>query len=186
MLTMLVYINNNKTMKELIRKVLKESVYGKDLIEKGRVVTAMYNDIEDLLGNRNGFTGNQETGVTSIDDFFWYIIDLVDYKKDDDYRRVKKYLTDLNRLAGVPSNVFKLLSRIIMFKSTALDISSGRGRGIDVSDDSWGDLRVDVISRGKEFYDKAVKSSYVMKKMAEHRDYTESFMYGIPYPNDLM
>jgi len=25
-----------------------------------------------------------------------------------------------------------------------------------------------------------------MKKMAEHRDYTESFMYGIPYPNDLM
>ncbi len=84
MLTMLVYINNNKTMKELIRKVLKESVYGKDLIEKGRVVTAMYNDIEDLLGNRNGFTGNQETAVTIITDFFWNIIDLVDYKKDDD------------------------------------------------------------------------------------------------------
>ena len=104
-------------MKELIRKVLKESVYGKDLIEKGRVVTAMYNDIEDLLGNRNGFTGNQETGVTSIDDFFWYIIDLVDYKKDDDYRRVKKYLMDLNRLAGVPSNAIRLLSKIIMFKT---------------------------------------------------------------------
>ena len=173
-------------MKELIRKVLKESVYGKDLIEKGAVVTAMYNDIEDLLGNRNGFTGNQETGVTSIDDFFWYIIDLVDYKKDDDYRRVKKYLMDLNRLAGVPSNAIRLLSKIIMFKSTALDISSDRGRGIDVGDDGWGDLRVDVISRGKEFYDKAIKSSYVMKKMAEHRDYTESFMYGIPYPNDLM
>lgn len=174
-------------MKELIRKVLKESVYGKDLMEKGAIITAMYNDIEDkedLLGNRE--IGNRETGVTIIDDFFWYIIDLVDYKKDDDYRRVKKYLMDLNRLAGVPSNVFKLLSRVIMFKSTALDISSGRGRGIDVGDDSWGDLRVDVISRGKEFYDKAIKSSYVMKKMAEHRDYTESFMYGIPYPNDLM
>ena len=166
-------------MKELIRKVLKESVYGKDLIEKGAVVTAMYNDIEK-------FTGNRETGVTSVDDFFWYIVDLVDYKKDDDYRRVKKYLMDLNRLAGVPSNAIRLLSKIIMFKSTALDISSDRARGIDVSDDSWGDLRVDVISRGKEFYDKAVKSSYVMKKMAEHRDYTESFMYGIPYPNDLM
>ena len=93
---------------------------------------------------------------------------------------------DLNRLAGVPSNVFKLLSRVIMFKSTALDISSGRARGIDVGDDSWSDLRADVISRGKEFYDKAIKSSYVMKKMAEHRDYKESFMYGIPYPNDLM
>ena len=61
-------------MKELIRKVLKESVYGKDLMEKGAIITAMYNDIEDLLGNRNGFTGNRETGVTSIDDFFWYII----------------------------------------------------------------------------------------------------------------
>lgn len=174
-------------MKELIRRVLKESVYGKDLIEKGAIITAMYNDIEDkegLLGNRE--IGNRETGVTIIDDLFWYIIDLVDYKKDDDYRRVKKYLMDLNRLAGVPSNVFKLLSRVIMFKSTALDISSGRARGIDVGDDSWGDLRVDVISRGKEFYDKAIKSSYVMKKMAEHRDYTESFMYGIPYPDDLM
>ena len=174
-------------MKELIRRVLKESVYGKDLIEKGAIITAMYNDIEDkedLLGNRE--IGNRETGVTIIDDLFWYIVDLVDYKKDDDYRRVKKYLMDLNRLAGVPSNVFKLLSRVIMFKSTALDISSGRGRGIDVGEDSWGDLRVDVISRGKEFYDKAIKSSYVMKKMAEHSDYTESFMYGIPYPNDLM
>ena len=174
-------------MKELIRRVLKESVYGKDLIEKGAIITAMYNDIEDkegLLGNRE--IGNRETGVTIIDDLFWYIIDLVDYKKDDDYRRVKKYLMDLNRLAGVPSNVFKLLSRVIMFKSTALDISSGRARGIDVGDDSWSDLRVDVISRGKEFYDKAIKSSYVMKKMAEHRDYTESFMYGIPYPDDLM
>ena len=40
MLTMLVSINNNKTMKELIRKVLKESVYGKDLMEKGAVITA--------------------------------------------------------------------------------------------------------------------------------------------------
>ena len=38
-------------MKELIRKVLKESVYGKDLMEKGAIITAMYNDIEDLLGN---------------------------------------------------------------------------------------------------------------------------------------
>ena len=89
MLTMLVYINNNKTMKELIRKVLKESVYGKDLMEKGEIITAMYNDIEDkedLLGNRE--IGNRETGVTIMDDLFWYIIDLVDYKKDDDYRRV--------------------------------------------------------------------------------------------------
>ena len=93
---------------------------------------------------------------------------------------------DLNRLAGVPSNVFKLLNRVIMFKSTALDISSGRGRGIDVGEDSWGDLRFDVISRGKEFYDKAINSSYVMKKMAEHRDYSESFIYGFPYPSDLM
>ncbi len=166
-------------MKELIRKVLKESVYGKDLMEKGNIITAMYNDMGEITTDRN-------TGVTSADDFFWYIVDLVDYKKDDDYRRVKKYLIDLNRLAGVPSNAFKLLSKIIMFKSTALDISSDRGRGIDVGDDGWGDLRVDVISRGKEFYDKAINSSYVMKKMAEHRDYSESFSYSIPYEDELM
>jgi len=176
---MLVSINNNKTMKELIRKVLKESVYGKDLMEKGAVITAMYNDIEK-------FTGNRETGVTSVDDFFWYIVDLVDYKKDDDYRRVKKYLMDLNRFTGVPSDAFQLLNKIIMFKSTSLDISSDRGRGIEVGDDSWGDLRADVISRGKEFYDNAIKNPYIMKKMAEHRDYKESFSYGIPYPKELI
>lgn len=165
--------------KELIRKVLRESINAKDLIEKGEVITRMYNDLEKSSGSR-------KTGVTSADDFFWYVVDLLDYKKDDNYRRVKKYLMDLNRFAGVPSEAIRLLEKIIMFKSTSLDISSDRGRGINVGDDGWGDLRVDVISRGKDFYDNAIKDSDIMKKMAEHRDYSESFLYGIPYKDELI
>lgn len=165
--------------KELIRKVLRESINAKDFIEKGEVITGMYNDLEKL-------TGSRKTGVTSADDFFWYVVDLLDYKKDDNYRRVKKYLMDLNRFAGVPSEAIRLLEKIIMFKSTSLDISSDRGRGINVGDDGWGDLRVDVISRGKDFYDNAIKNSDIMKKMAEHRDYSESFLYGIPYKDELI
>ena len=165
--------------KELIRKVLRESINAKDFIEKGEVITGMYNDLEKL-------TGSRKTGVTSADDFFWYVVDLLDYKKDDNYRRVKKYLMDLNRFAGVPSEAIRLLEKIIMFKSTSLDISSDRGRGINVGDDGWRDLRVDVISRGKDFYDNVIKDSDIMKKMAEHRDYSESFLYGIPYKDELI
>ena len=165
--------------KDLIKKVLRESVNAKDLIEKGEVITRMYNDLEKL-------TGSRKTGVTSADDFFWYVVDLLDYKKDDDYRRVKKYLMDLNRFAGVPSEAIRLLEKIIMFKSTSLDISSDRGRGINVGDDGWGDLRVDVISRGKDFYDSVIKDSDIMKKMADNYDYSESFLYGIPYEDELI
>lgn len=165
--------------KDLIKKVLRESINAKDLIEKGEVITAMYNDLEKL-------TGSRKTGVTSADDFFWYVVDLLDYKKDDNYKRVKKYLMDLNRFAGVPSEAIRLLEKIIMFKSTSLDISSDRGRGINVGDDGWGDLRVDVISRGKDFYDSVIKDSDIMKKMADNYDYSESFLYGIPYEDELI
>ena len=166
-------------MKDLIKKVLRESINSKDLIEKGEVITRMYNDLEKL-------TGSRKTGVTNADDFFWYVVDLLDYKKDDDYKRVKKYLMDLNRFAGVPSETIRLLEKIIIFKSTSLDISSDRGRGINVSDDGWGDLRVDVISRGKDFYDSVINDSDIMKKMADNYDYSESFLYGIPYEDELI
>lgn len=166
-------------MKDLIKKVLRESINAKDLIEKGEVITRMYNDLEKL-------TGSRKTGVTNADDFFWYVVDLLDYKKDDDYKRVKKYLMDLNRFAGVPSEAIRLLEKIIMFKSTSLDISSDRGRGINVGDDGWGDLRVDVISRGKDFYDSVINDSDIMKKMSDNYDYSESFLYGIPYEDELI
>jgi hypothetical protein len=166
-------------MKDLIKKVLRESINAKDLIEKGEVITRMYNDLEKL-------TGSRKTGVTNADDFFWYVVDLLDYKKDDDYKRVKKYLMDLNRFAGVPSEAIRLLEKIIIFKSTSLDISSDRGRGINVGDDGWGDLRVDVISRGKDFYDSVINDSDIMKKMADNYDYSESFLYGIPYEDELI
>ena len=166
-------------MKDLIKKVLRESINAKDLMEKGEVITRMYNDLEKL-------TGSRKTGVTNADDFFWYVVDLLDYKKDDDYKRVKKYLMDLNRFAGVPSEAIRLLEKIIMFKSTSLDISSDRGRGINVGDDGWGDLRVDVISRGKDFYDSVINDSDIMKKMSDNYDYSESFLYGIPYEDELI
>ena len=166
-------------MKDLIKKVLRESFNGKELIENGAVITAMYNDLGKL-------TGDKSTGVTSADDLFWYVVDLVDFKNDDDYNRVKKYLLDLNRFAGVPSEAINLISKVLNFKSNSLDISSDGGRGIDVSDDGWSDLRGDVISRGKDFFNNAMNNSDIMKKMADEYDYTESFFYAIPYEYELI
>jgi hypothetical protein len=47
--------------------------------------------------------------------------------------------------------------------------------GIDVSDDSWGDLRNEVVGRGKEFYENITVRK--LQDMANVMDYHESFSY---------
>ena len=56
----------------------------------------------------------------------------------------------------------------------------------DVSDDSWGDLKADIISRGKDFYNRAVSDFDLVQKMANEMDYKESFYYGVPYRSELL
>jgi hypothetical protein len=165
--------------KNLIKKVLRESINAKELLDIGSTITSMYNDLGKV-------TASRKTGKTSADDLFWYVIDLLDYKKDNDYKRVNRYLTDLNRLAGVPTKTIKLIKSILDLKINTLDLASDGGKGINVSDDSWSDLRYDVVSRGKEFFHEVVDDPSIMEKMAKEYDYTESFAYGFPFEDELI
>jgi hypothetical protein len=126
-----------------------------------------------------------DTGETNGDDFFWPLIDILDYKSDNSYKRVKEIILDLYRFTGALSyEDIMLFIKILEFKLRALEKHHGdKIRG--VSDDSWGDLKADIVSRGKDFYDKAISDFDLVQKMSNDIDYTESFYYGIPYISDL-
>ena len=125
------------------------------------------------------------TGETNGDDFFWPLIDILDYKSDNSYKRVKEIILDLYRFTGALSyEDIMLFIKILEFKLRALEKHHGdKIRG--VSDDSWGDLKADIVSRGKDFYDKAISDFDLVQKMSNDIDYTESFYYGIPYISEL-
>jgi len=55
-----------------------------------------------------------------------------------------------------------------------------------VGDDSWSDLKSDIVSRGKEYYDRALIDFDLVQRMSNEDDYTESFSYAIPYKSDLI
>lgn len=130
-------------------------------------------------------SGNGETGETSGDDFFWPIVELLDYKSDNDYRRVKSIFMDLYNFTGaLTKEDIILFIKIMNFKINVIDKLHG-DKIDDVSDDSWGDLKADIISRGKDFYNRAISDFDLVQKMANEMDYKESFYYGIPYRSDL-
>lgn len=130
-------------------------------------------------------SGNGETGETSGDDFFWPIVELLDYKSDNDYRRVKSIFMDLYNFTGaLTKEDIILFIKIMNFKINVIDKLHG-DKIDDVSDDSWGDLKADIISRGKDFYNRAISDFDLVQKMANEMDYKESFYYGVPYRSEL-
>ena len=167
-------------MKEVIKKVLNETVNAKELLSKGEEINNIYRSLSDTK-----ISGNRRTGETSWDELFWFIIDMVDYKSDNDYRRINKLFIDLNRFAGVSTNLINKFRSILGFKIDVIESRIGNDvRG--VSDDSWSDVRYDVVSRGKDFYNKALNDYTVVQKMIDNDDYKESFSYAIPYEDELI
>lgn len=130
-------------------------------------------------------SGNNKTGETNGDDFFWPIIDLLDYKSDNDYRRVKSIFMDLYNFTGAltKEDIITFI-KIMNFKINVIDKLHGDNIK-EVSDDSWGDLKADIISRGKDFYNRAISDFDLVQKMANEMDYKESFYYGVPYRSEL-
>lgn len=156
---------------------LNESIDKTDLKSISKLVSSLPRP-DKLLVNR-------KTGETTGDDFFWPIIDILDYKSDNDYRRVKNLMLDLYRFTGALSkDDFSKFINIFDFKNDMIDRRHGNDiRG--VSDDSWGDLKADIVSRGKDFYNKALSDFNLVQKMADDDDYKESFNYAIPYEYEL-
>lgn len=112
--------------------------------------------------------------MDELEDKYWKQIEQLEWSKDADYRRIEQQLKDnltpskVRQLADfVDSKVMELGKR---FNDDWLE-----GPGIDVGDDSWGDLRNEVVGRGKEFYENITVAK--LQEMANTNDYNESFAY---------
>jgi len=106
---------------------------------------------------------------------FWKLVKKVDWKSDNDYDRIKRYL-----LKNYTKEEIKDFSEIY---SSFLDELYIRFEdnwlvepGISVSDDGWWDLRADVIGRGKDFYNNITVKT--LQSMANNHDYEENFGYS--------
>jgi len=108
-------------------------------------------------------------------EIFWKFVRIADWKSDHDYERIKKLLKSkfresyINKLQSVYDYYLNELSH--RFESDWLGEP-----GIPVGEDSWIDLRGDVIGRGEEFYKSITVEK--LRKMAIEDDYKECFGYS--------
>jgi len=106
---------------------------------------------------------------------FWELVEIVDWKSDNDYNRIKKYLLKNYTKSEIREYNDIYLSSLdylyIRFENDWLGEP-----GISVSDDGWWDLRADVIGRGKEFY--YTITAEKLMKMANKHDFDENFGYS--------
>ena len=164
-------------LKESIRKILKE--------ETEDFYTCLPLFKEFKIPEDGFVVTDKKYGIANIDKFFWKVVDLVDYKSDDDYDRIRELLLKLNRFCGIKPEVFKILEDSLEIKMDALDERWGDDIR-EVGDDSWSDLRADIISRGRDFFMNAMTDFDMVQRMANDIDYTESFSYAFPYKHELI
>ena len=105
-----------------------------------------------------------------IEELEWYTGQWI---ANGDYKRVEQYLKDnfskseAHELDKFRAKKVNRLSQL--FNSYWLDDV------IPVGEDSWSDLRNEVVGRGKEFYENITVEK--LKEMAYNSDYNESFSY---------
>jgi len=117
--------------------------------------------------------------MSRLEDRYWQQIEELEWHtdkfiSDGDYKRIEEYLKEYFK----PSEAQQLAD----FVGNKVDELGKRFNddwlgdpGIDVSDDSWGDLRNEVVGRGKEFYENITVAK--LQEMANTNDYNESFAY---------
>lgn len=104
---------------------------------------------------------------------YWRWIEELEWSKDGDYKRVEQYLKDnfskseVHELDKFRAKKVNKLSQL--FNSYWLDDV------IPVGEDSWSDLRNEVVGRGKEFYENITVEK--LKEMSYNSDYNESLSY---------
>lgn len=106
----------------------------------------------------------------------WKMIEVIGWKKDHNYNRIKDELSVLE-----PDTV-KELYQFVTKKAIELNkkyqaawLGYDNGPGIDLGDDSWSDLVYDVVGRGEEFYNSITEDK--LRKMGNSCDFAESFEY---------
>ncbi len=103
----------------------------------------------------------------------WKIIEKAEWKKDHSYDRIAKLWSKL------PKSAFEQLEKFIRNKQNSLykkyEDAWLSDPGIDIGDDSWGDLLAEVVGRGEKFYNKITIKK--LQKMADEEDFEECFIY---------
>jgi len=102
-------------------------------------------------------------------DSLWALIDQSKWSKDKDYKRIQKLFAKLPFLKKIELRGF------VNDKVEALEDKYGKKIQY-LGDDSWWDLRADIVGRGKEFYNSITFDQ--LQKMANEVDYKENFEYS--------
>ena len=120
--------------------------------------------------------------MNELEDKYWQQIEELEWSQDGDYRRIKQQLID----NFTPSEA-KQLDDFVRNKVNELGKRFNNDwlgdPGIAVSDDSWSDLRNEVVGRGKEFYENITVAK--LQEMADNNDYNESFSYCFHFVWDI-
>jgi len=104
----------------------------------------------------------------------WKQVEELDWTSDSEYRRVEEHVK--NRYSF---NSAKELAAFVDSKAAELAVRYKSAwlsdPGIACGNDSWSDLRYEVVARGQEFFETI--SVGKLEEMALNQDYYESFAY---------
>ena len=115
--------------------------------------------------------------TTEEQDIFWAFVDVAQWNSDKDYRRIRETFNNISREnQEIISDTYDYFHYMLNSNFENAWLGRDGGKGIDVSDDGWSDLRAEVIGRGKGFYNSITVE--VLQEMADNLDYTESFGYS--------
>jgi len=112
--------------------------------------------------------------MKDLEDKYWKQIEQLEWPKDADYKRIEEYIKNNYSLNSALQLADFVDNKVIELGKRFNNDWLG-DPGIDVSDDSWGDLRNEVVGRGKEFYENITVEK--LQEMANNNDYNESFSY---------
>ena len=112
--------------------------------------------------------------MKDLENKYWQQIEELEWSKDGDYKRIEEYIKNNYSYSSARQLVDFVDNKVIEL-GKRFDNDWLGDPGIDVSDDSWSDLRNEVVGRGKEFYENITVAK--LQEMANTNDYNESFSY---------
>ena len=108
----------------------------------------------------------------------WKQVESLNWASDGDYRRIEEFIKNRYSFSSA-----KELSEFVDSKASELGHEFEKAwlgdPGIACSDDSWGDLRYEVVGRGQEFFETITTSK--LQEMADNNDYRESLAYSFQF-----
>ena len=108
----------------------------------------------------------------------WKQVEELNWKSDGDYRRIEEFIKNRYNF-----NSAKELAAFVDSKAAELGREFEKAwlgdPGIACSDDSWSDLRYEVVGRGREFFETITVGK--LQEMADNNDYQESLSYSFQF-----